>query len=56
MDKIYYDQFTNEYTTEKDIIAPPERYLTTFRGDNNYAERWKVRNPNNIAAFNLYLD
>jgi hypothetical protein len=32
---IFYDWFANEYTTEREIIAPPERYLLTYRGVNN---------------------
>ena len=28
---IFYDWFSNEYTTEREIIAPPERYIMTFR-------------------------
>lgn len=56
LNSMYYDNFANEYTTEKDPFAPPERYLPTYRGDGNYVEKWKVRNPNNIAAVNLYLD
>lgn len=30
---IFYDWFSNEYTTEREIIAPPERYILTFRGN-----------------------
>lgn len=32
---IFYDWFSNEYTTEREIIAPPERYILTFRGNND---------------------
>lgn len=43
-DKIYYDSFTNEYCSEEDLetIAPPERYLPTFRGDEVYVEVYEA--------------
>ena len=44
--KIYYDSFTNEYClpSEEDFgVAPPERYLATYKGyDNCYIETWDV--------------
>ena len=53
---MYYDNFTNEYTTEKDPFAPPERYLPTYRGDDNYVEKWKVRNPKVVSVASIYLN
>lgn len=47
LNKIYYDSFTNEYClpSEEDFgIAPPERYIPTYRGsdDKTYIENWLV--------------
>ena len=29
---IYYDRFGHKYVTEKEVIAPPERYLDCIKG------------------------
>lgn len=42
--KMYYDAFANEYTLEREEIAPPERYLETLRGDDIYIEKWSIGN------------
>ena len=47
IDKIYYDEFMNEYVSkekaEADKYAPPERYLMTLRGstDGAYIETYE---------------
>lgn len=45
---IFYDRFTNEYTTEREEIAPPERYLIVWRGFENgwFMETYKDYNSN----------
>ena len=42
--KMYYDEFANEYTLEREETAPPERYLETLRGDDVYIENWSIGN------------
>lgn len=42
LDYMYYDEFTNEYTLEREKNAPPERYLLTHRGLYSYKECWKT--------------
>lgn len=40
---IYYDCFAQEYVTEKDEYAPPERYITYMKGrEGIYTERYRV--------------
>lgn len=39
--RMYYDDFMNEYCLEKEINAPPERYLPTYRGDDIYIETYE---------------
>lgn len=39
--KMYYDNFTNEYVKEMDQFAPPERYLSTYRGNEIYIETFE---------------
>lgn len=57
MDIIYYDKFTNEYTRERDEIAPPERYLKTLRGtDGIYIETWVVNNNENTLLNVAYTE
>lgn len=41
---MYYDDFANEYTLDKEPTAPPERYLETLRGNDNYIEKWSIGN------------
>lgn len=40
---IYYDNFANTYCLTTDVIAPPERYLPTYRGtdDKIYIETYE---------------
>lgn len=40
--RIFYDTFNYEYTKERDINAPPERYIIFFRGVENdlFVESW----------------
>jgi len=40
--EIYFDRFAGEYTTEKSVTAPPERYIQIFRGldDSCWLEHW----------------
>lgn len=41
---IYYDSFAQEYVLEKEVTAPPERYIPTckYKGENGvYIENWK---------------
>lgn len=42
---IYYDIFNSNYTLNKDITAPPERYIEVHRGDESsiYKETWIVK-------------
>ena len=41
--KMYWDTFGREYTLRIDEIAPPERYVTTYRGEPGiYIEQWIV--------------
>lgn len=44
--KMYYDAFANEYVlndvVNREITAPPERFIPTYRGDSIYIERWIV--------------
>ena len=40
---IYYDYFEEEYVTEKDEYAPPERYLGYMKGrEGIYTERYRL--------------
>ena len=40
---IYYDYFAEEYVTEKNDFAPPERYLAYIKGTEGvYTERFSV--------------
>ena len=40
---IYYDSFTEEYVTEKDYYAPPERYIAYMKGTEGvYTEKFSV--------------
>ena len=40
---MYYDTFANEYKLYKDDMTLPERYVITFRGNNDfYFEKWKI--------------
>ena len=41
---IFYDTFDCEYVKERDINAPPERYIVFFRGVKNdlFVESWYV--------------
>lgn len=39
---IYWDNFANEATTERDVFAPPERYINIHCGDEEYIEKWFV--------------
>ena len=40
---IYYDYFAEQYVTEKDVSAPPERYLTYMKGTEGiYTEKYSV--------------
>lgn len=39
--KMYYDDFEDWYCLEKEINAPPERYLPTYRGDDVYIETYE---------------
>ena len=43
---MWYDIFENAYTKTRDENAPPERYLLTFRGSDDYVykECWDVGN------------
>lgn len=46
---IFYDRFANEYTTERDAIAPPERYIVVWRGVSDiFTETYK---DNNLKRF-----
>lgn len=43
IDRMYYDSFANEYCSVKDAesemgVAPPERFLLTLRGIDEYVE------------------
>lgn len=44
--KMYYDAFEGEYVLEdavnREITAPPERFIPVYRGDSIYIERWIV--------------
>lgn len=37
---LYLDLFTGEYVLNKEINAPPERYLTVRKGDKTYSDIW----------------
>lgn len=40
---IYYDHFAGEYVTEKEKIAPPERYLAYMKGPEGiYTEKYRI--------------
>ena len=56
LDKIYYDSFEDSYVLTKDVIAPPERYIPTYKGENGiYIESWEVNDHKNCCmniAFN----
>lgn len=41
---IYLDLWNNEYVKEKEVTAPPERYLTYLRGieEGIYIEKYRV--------------
>ena len=42
-EKIYYDNFTNEYVKKIDPYAPPERYIPTIKNVmDSYIEEWIV--------------
>mgnify|MGYP003291992249 CR=1 FL=1 len=43
--KMYYDSFANEYCSidSADPIAPPERYLLTYRGYDEFVETYENR-------------
>ena len=42
-EKIYYDNFADEYVDETDSYAPPERYTPVFKTNPNiYIEVWDV--------------
>lgn len=39
---MYYDRFRNEYTLDKDMLAPPERYLSAYKGKQHYVETYCI--------------
>ena len=40
--RMYYDNFTDEYVDETELCSPPERYIETMSGSNGiYIEHWK---------------
>lgn len=50
MTQLYYDTFADEVVTEIDTIAPPERYIRVYCGNNGtFKEKW-------IVGSNKYLD
>lgn len=51
MKKMFYDTFLNSYVAEKETIAPPERYIETYRGSKGiYVESWWVKNKDIHSA------
>ena len=46
--EIYYDRFAGEYTTEKSVTAPPERYIQIYRGlgETIWIEHWFCTDEN----------
>ena len=50
LNEMFYDAFSNSYTVEPDLYAPPERYVKTVRGDHDvYVDVWageKKGHPN----------
>ena len=40
---IYFDRFTQEYAKEKDVFAPPERYIEIYKSPGDYyKEVWRA--------------
>ena len=56
IDQMYYDMFEDSYVLERDLSAPPERYILLFREESDmYIESWIVNDNKNLCmniAFN----
>lgn len=56
IDQMYYDIFEDAYVLERDLGAPPERYILLFREESDmYIESWTVNDNRNLCmsiAFN----
>lgn len=48
-ERIYYDNFANEYVDKISLYAPPERYVPTYKNNvNGYIEVWDVDDGSGI--------